>query len=162
MARPIYLFLKSNNVPINGESEVTSMDRADAIECFYYESGISSDRNGGSASAVGKHVKTNIVIRKRLDKATGLLSKALCTDEKIDGVFKFYRTKRGGDGKVEMFFTIEMKDARIATQEILIANASSDATGHPPMEMLTFATPWIEWKFVDGGVGHIDDFRTSD
>jgi type VI secretion system secreted protein Hcp len=157
MAETVHLYLKANGTDIKGNSAQLSMGRADSIECVYYEQAVSTAREAGSGMATGRRRYEPIIIRKRIDKATPLLFKALANNEVVDGVLKFFRPNPTGDGTTEQFYTVEFKGGRVSS----LKNYSPDcidpvSTNQPPMEELGFVFNTIIWTYMDGGITHQD------
>ena len=157
MAETVHLFLKANGTDVKGESTQTSLGRADSIECTYYESGIKTAREAGSGMATGRRQYEPLLIRKRIDKASPLLAKALCENQVVDGTLKFFRPNPTGDGTTEQFYTVAFKKGRIASMKQIVPDTIVPATStEPPMEELTFVFHTINWTFTNGGVTHED------
>src|SRR5688500_13035723 len=112
MAESVHLKLKTTTGPIEGESTQASMGREDTIECVYYEHAVKTAREAGSAMATGRRQYSPIIIRKRIDKSSPLLAKALGTNEVVEGEFLFFRPNPAGDGKTQQFFTVKITNAR--------------------------------------------------
>jgi type VI secretion system secreted protein Hcp len=162
MAETVHLFLKANGQDIKGESTQTSMGRQDSIECLFFESGVRTAREAGSGMATGRRQYEPLLIRKRIDKSSPLISKSLVENAAIDGIFKFFRPNPVGDGTTQHFYTIEIKKGRIASQRIwnpdTIVPASST---EPPMEEVSFVFHTITWTYEDGGVTHTDTWDAN-
>ena len=157
MAETVHLFLKANGTDVKGESTQTSLGRADSIECTYYESGIKTAREAGSCMATGRRQYEPLLIRKRIDKASPLLAKALCENQVVDGTLKFFRPNPTGDGTTEQFYTVAFKKGRIASMKQIVPDTIVPATStEPPMEELTFVFHTINWTYTNGGVTHED------
>ena len=90
MAETVHLYLKANGSDIKGESTQHSMGRQDSIECTYYEQKVVTAREAGSGQATGRRQYEPLLIRKRIDKASPLIAKALVENQVIEGVFKFF------------------------------------------------------------------------
>ncbi len=162
MAETVHLYLKANSQPINGTSTQTSMGRADSIECLYFDMEVISAREAGSGMATGRRQYKPLLIRKRIDKSSPLIAKALAQNEAIEGTFKFYRPSPSGDGTTEQFYSIEIYEGRVNSLRSFnpdtIVPASSTM---PPMEEITFVFNKIVWTFEDGGVTHEDSWKES-
>jgi type VI secretion system secreted protein Hcp len=159
MAQTVHLFLKSNGKDVQGDSSVTSMGRENSIECVFLESSIATARDAGSGMATGRRQHHPLLIRKRIDKSSPMLSKALCNNEVIEGTFKFYRPNPAGDGTTQQFFTMKIYKGRIASQRLWSPDALVPAgTQEPPLEEVTFVYHTIEWTYEDGGITHQDDW----
>lgn len=160
MAETVHLFLKANDVAIQGDSTQTSEGRADSIECISYEQEAITAREGGSAQATGRRQYKPLMIRKRIDKSSPLLAKALCENQVIDATFKFYRPRPGGDGTTENFYNVAIKKGRLASLKQVspdcLAPALSPLSDAPPLEEVGFVFHSIEWTYLDGGIQHED------
>lgn len=158
MAETVHLFLKVNGSDVKGESTQTSVGRADSIECVHYEHNINTVRDPHSGHATGRRVHEPIVIRKRIDKSSPLIAKALVENTKIDASFKFYRPNPTGDGTTEQFYTVSIKDGRVAgLKQLLPPRESPEA----PLEEVTFTFHTINWTFTNGGVTHEDSWAAN-
>jgi type VI secretion system secreted protein Hcp len=157
MAETVHLFLKANGTDIEGNSTQTSMGRENSIECLYLEHAVKTAREAGSGQASGRRQYEPILIRKRIDKSTPLIAKALVENQVCDGVFKFFRPAPTGDGTTEQFYTIEFKGGRVASINQFSPDAIEPASSmQPPMEEVGFVFHTIIWTFMDGGVSHED------
>jgi type VI secretion system secreted protein Hcp len=153
MAETVHLFLKANGTDIKGNSTQISMGRADSIECVYYDQAVSTAREAGSGMATGRRRYEPILVRKRIDKATPLIYKALANNEVVDGIFKFFRPNPTGDGTTEQFYTVEFKGGRVSS----VRNYSPDcidpvSSNQPAMEEVQFVFHNILWTYNDGGI----------
>jgi len=149
--------LTANGTKIDGDSTIASMDRENSIECLSFEDSVRTAREASSGMASGERTYEPIRIVKRIDKSSPLLAKALCNNEVITGVYKFFRPNPVGDGSTEQFFTVEIQEGRIASitrvSPDVIDPASASA---PPTEEVTFVFGYIRWNYTDGGVEHVD------
>lgn len=160
MAETVHLFLKANGQDIPGEPTQVSLDRADSIECVFFEQGVETAREAGSGVATGRRKYGPVTIRKRIDKATPLLFKALCNNENIEGTFKFYRPSPTGDGTTQQYYTVDIKDARVGS----VRDYSPDvidpiSSNYPAMEEVSFIFGNITWTYEDGGITHTDSWK---
>lgn len=159
MAETVHLTLKANGTDIKGESSQVSLGRADSIECVHFESGIKTAREAGSGLATGRRQHEPITFRKRIDKASPLIAKALCENQVIEGTFKFFRPNPTGDGTTEQFYTIQIKKGRIASQRHWLPDTISPASHlEPPMEEVAIVFHTIVWTYTNGGVTHEDSW----
>jgi type VI secretion system secreted protein Hcp len=162
MAETVHLFLKANGSDVQGESTQTSLERANSIECVYFSSSVKTARETGSGMATGRRQYTPIVIRKRIDKSTPLLAKALVENHVIDGVFKFFRPNPTGDGTTEQYYTVEIKKGRLASFEQVSPDCLDPASSNaPPLEEVAFVFHTISWTYTNGGVTHEDTWDAS-
>ncbi|MBK8261223.1 MAG: type VI secretion system tube protein Hcp [Nannocystis sp.] len=163
MAETVHLELKANGNPIYGESTQHDLGRENSIECLVFRDSVRTARELGTRAAVGRRVHEPIEIVKRIDKASPLLAKALCKNEKIEGTFKFYRPHPNGDGSTEQFFTIDLRDGRIDAIERHSPNAIDPASSKaPPLETVRFVYHTIRWSFVPTGAEYEDSWSKSD
>jgi type VI secretion system secreted protein Hcp len=163
MAETVHLYLNANGAPIQGESTQTSLGRENSIECLYFESEVMTAREAGSGMATGRRQYKPLVIRKRIDKATPLISKALCKNEVIDAVFKFFRPNPTGDGTTEQFYTVEIKKGRIASDKQISPDSFNPAlSNQPEMQEVSFVFHSIRWAYTNGGVEHEDTWNANE
>ena len=157
MAETVHLYLKANGADIQGQSSQTSLGRENSIECVYFEQAVRTAREAGSGLATGRRQYEPLLIRKRLDKSSPLISKALVQNAVIEGVFKFFRPNPNGDGTTEQFYTVEIKRGRVSSQKQIVPDTIIPATStEPPLEEVSFVFHTIKWVYTDGGVEHED------
>ncbi len=160
MAQNVHLWLKANGADVPGDSSITSMDREDSIECVFFQSAVRTGREAGSGMSTGRRSYEPIVFRKRIDKATPLLYRALVNNEVIEGTFKFYRPNPDGDGTTEQFYTIEVKGGRISSFTAVSPDSIDPASStHPPLEEISVMFETISWTFEPSGSMHQDSWR---
>ena len=163
MAETVHLELKANGNPIQGDSTQHDLGRENSIECLVYRDSVRTARELGSRAAVGRRVHEPIEIVKRIDKASPLLAKALCKNEKVEGTFKFFRPSPKGDGATEQFFTIEIKGGRIDAIERHSPSAIDPAESMaPPLETVRFVYHTIRWVYEPTGAEYEDRWSQSD
>jgi len=159
MAETVHLFLKANGKDIKGESTQTSLGREGSIECVYYEQQVISAREAGSGLATGRRQYPPLLIRKRVDKASPLLIKALTENQVVEGELKFFRPQPKGDGTTEQFYTVTFKQGRINSIKQMVPDTIVPASSTDPMlEEVTFVFHTISWTVTDGGVTHEDSW----
>ena len=162
MPETVHLFLKANGTDIQGNSTQTSLGRENSIECLHYEQATITAREAGSGMATGRRQYQPLLIRKRIDKASPLLAKALCENQAIEGVFKFFRPNPTGDGTTEQFYTVQIKQGRIASMRQIVPDTLVPATAtEPPLEEITFVFHTIAWTYTEGGVTHEDTWNAN-
>ena len=160
MAETVHLYLKANGTDIKGESTQHSLSRENSIECLFFEQSVKTAREAGSGMASGRRQYEPLLIRKRIDKASPLISKALVENQVIEGTFKFFRPNPTGDGTTEQFYTIQIKQGRIASQKLYSPDTIVPATStEPPLEEVTFVFHTINWTYTNGGVTHEDTWN---
>ena len=157
MAETVHLYLKANGTDIKGDSTQTSLGREDSIECLFYEQGVVTAREAGTGMATGRRQYAPMLIRKRIDRSSPLLMKAMADNQAIDATFKFFRPNPMGDGTTEQFYTVDIKKGRIASVRQYVPDTLVPASStEPPLEEVTFVFHTIAWTFSDGGVTHED------
>ena len=162
MAETIHLYLKANGTDIKGESTQTSLGREDSIECLYFQDSVRTAREKGTGMASGRRSYEPVVFRKRIDKSSPLLAKALCNNEVIEGNFKFFRPSPAGDGTTQQFFTVALAEARIAHIKRVSPDTIDPASAaEPPTEEVGIVFHTITWTYEDGGVEHTDNWREN-
>jgi type VI secretion system secreted protein Hcp len=162
MAETVHLYLKANGSDIKGESTQESLGRKDSIECISYEQGVTTAREATTGMVTGRRQYTPLTIRKRLDKASPLITKALVENQKIDAVFKFFRPNPAGDGTTEQFFTVEIKNGHVsAIRQQLPNTITAGTSGEPPQEEVSFVFKDITWTYTNGGITHSDSWSSG-
>lgn len=155
MANSVHLFLKANGADIRGESAETSLGREGSIECLHYEQALATARDAASGVAIGRRQYQPLQIRKRIDKASPLLAKALINNEAIEATFRFYRPNPSGDGTTEQFYTVTLKNARLTALTQLMRDTLT-TPDEPPLEDVSFSFTGITLTITDGGITSVD------
>src|SRR5436190_12835857 len=133
MSEPVALFLTISGTQVQGESEQTSLGRAQSIECVYYHQAIDTPVQAGSGQVTGRRRYGPLLIRKRIDRTSPLIAKALSLNSIVEALFKFFRTK--DDGTLEQFYTTRIRQARIASFSQYVPGVLEPATAsEPPLE----------------------------
>ncbi|MBK8240568.1 MAG: type VI secretion system tube protein Hcp [Deltaproteobacteria bacterium] len=162
MAETVHLYLKANGADVQGESTQTSLGRENSIECLFWSSEVETAREKGSSLATGRRTYKPITFRKRIDKSTPLLAKALCNNEKIEGTFKFFRPNPTGDGTTQHFFSLDFAEGRVAFFKMVSPDCIDPAkSAEPPQEEIGIVFHNITWTYQDGGVSHHDNWREN-
>lgn len=159
MAETVHLFLQANGVDIPGDSSQSSLGREASIECIWVEHRIetSLDPSAGGAS---KRRHSPIRIRKRVDRSSALLVKALVEGQVVQGVFKCFRHDPSGDGTTQHFFTIAIEDGRISDYRFFVPDTMASGTQDlPALEEVSFVFGSITWTYEPTGVAHTDTWR---
>jgi type VI secretion system secreted protein Hcp len=162
VADPVYLFLKVNGVTVEGDSTETSLGRQNSIECLYYRQGVASPTSA-SGRASGRRTYEPLVIRKRIDRSSPLLAKALTEQRRVDGVFKFFRPSPTGDGTTEHYYTTEITQGRITALTQFVTDVEEPGElPDQPFEEIAFVFNQIQWTWTNGGVTYMDEVRGFD
>jgi len=157
MSQTVHLTLKANGTDIQGNSSITSMSRENTIECLSFGDSVRTAREASHGMASGERTYEPVRIVKRIDKSSPLLAKALCQNEVIEGIFRLYRPNPTGDGTQEQFFTVEIKEGRVASITRISPDALDPASANaPPTEEVTFVFGYIRWCYEPDGVEHVD------
>ena len=157
MAMTVHLYLTANGTKIDGDSTIQSLERENSIECLSFEDSVRTAREASSGMASGERTYEPLRIVKRIDKSSPLLAKALCNNEVVEGVFKFFRPNPAGDGSTQMFFTVEIQEGRIGSITRVSPDTIDPASASaPPTEEVTFVFGYIGWTYVPDGVEHVD------
>ena len=88
MAMTVHLELYANDMKIDGDSTIISMDRENTIECLSFEDSVRTAREASSGMASGERSYEPVRITKRIDKSSPLLAKALCDNKGHVPVFQ--------------------------------------------------------------------------
>lgn len=156
MSDPAYLFLRANGSDIQGESSVSSLGREHSIECFEVRHSVQTLQSA-SGFPTQKRRYAPITIRKKIDKSSPLLLKALAENMAIEGKLLFFRPNPMGDGTTEQYYTIEFKQARISAIHMAQPNLLDPQTAMLPLtEEVSFIFHSISWTYTNGGVSHED------
>lgn len=157
MVDTIHLFLKANGTDIQGESTQTSLGRENSIECLALQQSAKASLTNalrGSSKGIKRSLEP-IKFTKRIDKSSPLLMKALCEQQVINGKFLFFRPNPTGDGTTEQYYTIEVKQGRIAAINIIQADVLDPANiSSVPMEEVSIVYHTASWTYTNGGVMH--------
>ena len=157
MALTVHLNLTAAGAEIQGESSIHTMDRENTIECVYFEDAVRTARERSTGMATGDRTYEPIMFRKRIDKSSPLIAKALCNNEVIEGTWKFFRPSPAGDGTTQHFFTVSVKEGRVGSVKRVSPDCLDPASSAaPPLEEVSIVFGYIEWTYEDGGVSHAD------
>jgi type VI secretion system secreted protein Hcp len=160
MAQTVHLFLKSNGEDVKGESTQISEGRENSIECTFFQAEMNSGHELQTGRATARRQHKPLVIKKRIDKSTPLIAKALTKHAKIEGEFKFYRPNPAGDGTTQHYYTVKINNGRVHSQK-QVSEWATGATAEPPMEEVSFIFGTISWTYEDGGVQHEDTWENG-
>lgn len=96
--------------PIAGEVMAKAMEGT--IEVLSYSHEVKAPRDAAPGQATGRRQYSPIIIRKRIDKATPLLAKALTDATPLTAKIEFYRGKP--DSTQEMYYIIELQNVLVS------------------------------------------------
>ena len=113
--------------------------------------------------STGRKQHSPVVIRKRIDKSTPLLLKALCENERVDSAeFRLYRPSPSGSGAEEHFYTVLLEECNLGGVRQVREDTTIAGQDAPPMlEEVTFIFQEVTWTYEDGGITHSDSARPS-
>lgn len=162
MAEAASLKLMANGTQIEGESTTTSLGRENEIECIALGLGVATAREKGSGMATGRRQWKPITLRKRVNKASPLIMKALCNNEVIEATFRFFRPNPAGDGTTEHYLTIELGEARIASVDTEQPDCLDPTSSEAPMiENVGIVFHTITMTYEPSGATHMDNWREN-
>lgn len=129
---------------IKGSVEREAYKDTIAVIAIQHEIASPTDIHGGHST--GKAMHGLYRITKEVDASSPLLAQALSTNENLTKVeVKFYRTAK--DGSEENYYTVTMKNARIAKIHTIMPNTKDTATQNQPfMEDVEFSYQDISWR----------------
>lgn len=144
-----YMKLTIDGNQVIGESEVTTLNRANTVELLSYAAHTATPYDQASGTVTGRRDHASITIRKRLDSVTPLLNKALLQNQPIQAEFLFFRPAVTTVGVEEHYMTVEIKAARVVTVSHLTPEVQGAAM--PVIEEVQFAFRDITWTHVPSG-----------
>ena len=151
-AQSTHLYLKANGEDIQGggTAPTTPTLTRGSIECLSY-----SEKATGLATGARQYEA--IIFRKRIDKSSPLLLRALVNNENIQGKFMFFRPNPAGDGTTEHFFTVEFAEGRLASIRRVSPDVIDPASATaPPTEEISIVFHNITWTYEPTGVSQND------
>lgn len=158
MAEPVYLKMTINGQEIQGESTVSSLERANTIECTEFRWAVMTPREGASAQITGRRQHQPVTIVKRVDKSSPIMFKALCRNELVDSaVFRFFRASPTGTGETENYMTVELSEAFVSSIDMVSEDATRSGEEQPTaMEAVKFVFKNITVTYNSTGATHTD------
>jgi type VI secretion system secreted protein Hcp len=161
MSECVYISLKINGSAVRGDSSIISMGRENTIEATYFDYNVSAgSANATGGQATARRAYQPIVIRKRIDRSTPLLWRALCLNQVVEALCKFYRPMPTGDGTFEQFYTIEIEGGRVVDHRIISSDNFTDPNT-PAIEEIKISFTTITQTFNNGGIEHSDTWSVS-
>lgn len=130
--------------------------RIDGIRILGYSHTVTAPREAGSGLATGRRQYQPLLIRKRIDKASPLLMRAMGRNEVFASLrIAITETGQTGGGKGSTV-TITLTDARI----VAVTHGDCDDDCDGVMESVSFTAAKIEWSA--DGVTWSDDWATTE
>jgi len=147
-----WLWLSIEGNFIEGESTTPSFERENTIECCGLKHAVAGLQ--ASAKPVGV-THSPVTIVKRVDKASPLLYKALCENERVDyAEFRFFRpTSTGGE---EHYLTILLEEAAIVDIKKTV-HMDGIIMQDLDLQYVSFTFRRITWKYETTGVEYTHD-----
>lgn len=162
MADTISLTLSANGLDIEGDSTVTSMERADTIEVLSLEQSVSRAFDRATLLATGRRIYAPIRLTKRLDRSTPLLRKALINNEVVEGNFRWFRPNPAGDGTTQHFMTLSFTEGRITKCVLRLPDTlGADTATLPALEEVELTAGTYTWTWIDGGIEFEDTVNVA-
>lgn len=144
-AEAVHLTLKLDGIVIPGDSTVASLGRDGTIECVLFRTGLRT------ANATSPILGGTISIRKRIDRSTPFLLRALTARSVADATFRFYRPSPAGDGTTEQFYTVVGTGGLVTSVRQLVSDTLDPASStSPPLEEVTFQFSSMAFTTVEG------------
>lgn len=112
MTDQIRLLISANGVEIDGEGQVGG--ESGFIECQGFSDGVTTDQAPTGRSLGRRHYEP-IVVRKRTDRTSPVLLKALSENQVVSASVQFLRPDE--TGMLEHYFTVEIPSGRIVSIE---------------------------------------------
>lgn len=131
--------------------------RIDSIQILGYSQKVTSAREAGSGLATGRRQYQPLLVRKRIDKSTPLLMRAMGRGE-VFGSLRIAITETGqagGGGGKGSTVTITLTNAQI----VAVTHGDCDDDCDGVMESVSFVATKIEWSA--DGVTWADDWITT-
>jgi type VI secretion system Hcp family effector len=161
MALNLYLELTLNGVAVEGGALTPPAGRENDIECLSFQYSLAATLAAGSTQSAGRRKHKPIVIRKLIDASSPKLTRALTRNEVVTAAFRFFRAD-AQSGSTEHYFTVEIREARIASVNHLVFDTfRPDVRDLPQIEEVSFVFNTIKWTDEISGVESEDAIRTD-
>lgn len=160
MAMIVHMSIEGNTQGNISEGCSPMEGREDTIHVMQLEYKSEIPWNNQDGRAQGHRIHYPIEIIKSIDRASPLLSSALCSNEQLTVTFQFYRYNPSGDGTEEQFYTIVLEEANIVSivQELPFTLDKVKAQ-LPPYETVRFAFTKVTTTFEPDGVEFSDSWK---
>jgi type VI secretion system secreted protein Hcp len=162
MADTLSLTLTANGADIEGDSTVTSLERADTIEVLSLEQTVSRPFDRATLQPTGRRIYAPIRFTKRLDRSTPRLRQALINNEVLAGHFRWFRPDPDGGGTTEHFMTLRFTQGRLTRCALRLPDTlGAETASLPALEEIELTVGTIEWEWEDGGVVFTDTVNVA-
>lgn len=160
MAMNVHMTVEGVSQGLISESCCPVEGRENTSIVMKLEQSIEIPWNVQDGRAQGLRIHRPLRVVKAIDRASPLLATAITTNELLKVRFDFYRYNPDGDGKEELYYTIEIEKANIITfRGELPFTLDSEASRHPALETIEFAFEKIKTTFTRDGREFTDNFR---
>ena len=124
------------------------------IPAFSFASNVATAREAGSGLPTGRRTYDPITLVKALDQTSPLIAKALVQNEVIEAKCRFFRTAQG---IVEHYFTIEIRQGRVAS----LQQTGNGQVNNSMREMVQFTFQTIIWTDVQSSTSFEDQWSSD-
>jgi type VI secretion system secreted protein Hcp len=158
MAKPAFVVLRANGETIEAEFSDHEFAPGDGIELVDYSQPATVAFTG--AGVTGRRSYKPITFRKRIDKASPLIAKALAENQVVEADFHYFREEAGGF--VNEYFLVEVTQGTVVSFRQILDDALDPAHAtRPPLEEVGLMFHRISWTYLDGGIVFEDTWGTT-
>ena len=160
MALSAYLTLKGKKQgDIKGS--VTQRGHEGSIGVVAVDHAIQSPRDAATGLPTGKRMHSPLRITKQVDQSSPLLYQALANNETIVN-WKLDLFGATGRGAEQLFYTIALTNAAIASIHFVVPDAADPAAVKlPDYEEVAFVYEKIQWTYQPGDITATDDWQAQ-
>ena len=151
------LELKAAGSQINGSLRAptdSDFDTTGHIQVFQWEKKVASMREAATGMASGRRVHFGLHCIGPMSQGGPLIFQALCRNEVIEATLRCFRQRKS---KREHFYTVDVKEGRINSYEVLTSPLDGSLIYEFVIGYMTIEETWIE-----GGVTAIDSWGGQD
>lgn len=152
-----YAFLTANGSDIDGEPTILTIageDVATAIECHSAVYELFSESGAGGVPT-GHYELTPLTIRKRVDKSSPLLAKALTQNEVLEGEIRFYRADPDS-GQTVRFYTLTIEGGKVSAVRAWLPDRTDSKTSNfPKLEEVSIVYSSLTLTDDISGASHV-------
>ncbi len=151
MSGVIRLYVTSNGTPIPGDGP------DGALECLGFDFSVSTARQSQTGLVAGRRVYAPVATRRRVDRASPLLLRALTENAAVEARFEFQRPNAPSVADA-VFYSVRISEARIvAVRQFLTEPVPGGRTAAAALtEEISFEFGRIRWTHGDGSAEHED------